>query len=94
MQGQGANMSIEDAECFRLLTPGTRREDVPDILRLADRVRRPRVAHVLAETRKSHSTIGVAERAIKNLEFNCSYNGIYEALRAHQSEAREPKENV
>ena len=28
MQGQGANMSIEDAECFRLLTPGIGREDV------------------------------------------------------------------
>ena len=51
------------------------------MLKLADSVRRPRVAYVLAETRKSHTTIGVAERAIKNLEFNCSYNGINEALK-------------
>lgn len=81
MQGQGANMSIEDAESLRLLTPGTLREDVPTILKQAESVRKPRTAQVLAETRKSHSTFGVAERAVKNLEFNCGYKGIYEALK-------------
>ncbi|KAF2092573.1 FAD binding domain protein [Rhizodiscina lignyota] len=84
MQGQGANMSIEDAESLRLLGPGTRREEVQKILELAESVRRPRTAQVLAETRKSHSTVGVAERATRNLEFNCGYNGIHEALKAHQ----------
>jgi len=87
MQGQGANMSIEDAESLQLLALGTRRDDVQDILKLAESVRRPRTAQVLAETRKSHSTLGVAENAIKNLEFNCSYNGIHEALEARQGEA-------
>ena len=87
MQGQGANMSIEDAESFRLLAPGTRREDVPDLLKLAESVRRPRTAEVLAETRKSHSTFGIAERATRNMAFNCEYNGIHEALKARQQEA-------
>lgn len=84
MQGQGANMSIEDAESLRLLASGTRREDVPDIIKLAESMRRSRVAQVLTETRKSHSTFGVAERVTRNLEFNCSYNGIHEALQARQ----------
>lgn len=61
-------MSIEDAESLRLLAPGKRREDVPDILKLAESFRRPRVAQVLGETRKIHSTIGVAERVNKNLD--------------------------
>jgi salicylate hydroxylase len=86
MQGQGANMSIEDAESLRLLVPGTLRGDVLDILRLVDSVRRPRTAQVLAETRKSHSGMGVAERAIKNIEFNCGYNGIEEALKIQRRE--------
>lgn len=84
MQGQGANMSIEDAESLRLLIPGTQCKDVPDILKLAESVRRPRTAQVLAETRKSHSTFGVAERAIQNLEFNCRYNGILESLKERE----------
>ena len=86
MQGQGANMSIEDGESLRLLGPETRREDVPDILKQAESVRRPRVARILAETRKAHSTLGVAERVAKNLEFNYSYNGVHEALKAREAE--------
>lgn len=88
MQGQGANMSIEDAESLRLVAPGTRREDAEDILKLAESVRRPRLAQVLAETRKSHSTIGLAERVVKNLEFNCGYKGVHEALMTQQKEER------
>ncbi|OCL02569.1 putative 6-hydroxynicotinate 3-monooxygenase [Glonium stellatum] len=88
MQGQGANMSIEDAESLRLLAPGTRREDVQDILKLAETVRRPRIAQIQAETRKSHSTFGVAERVTRNLEFNCGYNGIHDALKAQQEKAK------
>lgn len=85
MQGQGANMSIEDAECFRLLAPGTRREDVPDILKQAESVRRERTAEVLAETRKAHAVAGLAERVINNLEFNCGYKGIHQALEAQKN---------
>jgi salicylate hydroxylase len=84
MQGQGANMSIEDAESLRLLTPGTRREQVPEFLKLAESLRIPRVAHVQGETRKAHTTMGLAERVNKNLDFNCSYNGILEALKTRQ----------
>ncbi|CAH0025020.1 unnamed protein product [Clonostachys rhizophaga] len=43
MQGQGANMGIEGAESLRLLAPGTLRQDVPGILKLAESVRKPRV---------------------------------------------------
>jgi salicylate hydroxylase len=86
MQGQGANMSIEDAESLRLLVPGTSREGVQNILKLVESVRRPRMTQVLAETRKSHSTFGVAERAVRNLEFYCSYYGIFEALQAQKKE--------
>jgi salicylate hydroxylase len=82
MQGQGANMCIEDAESFRLLAAGTRREEVQNILHVVENIRRARTAEVLAETRKSHSTIGVGERVIKNLEFNCGYQGIFKATEA------------
>ena len=84
MQGSGAGMSIEDAESLRLLAPGTRREDVHDILKLAESVRRPRTAQILAETRESHSDLSVAERMNKNLDFTCGYNGIHEALHNYQ----------
>lgn len=77
-------MSIEDAESLRLLTPGARREDVPEILKLAESFRIPRVGHVQAETRKAHTTMGVAERMNKNFDFNCSYNGIFDALKPQQ----------
>jgi salicylate hydroxylase len=88
MQGQGANMSIEDAESLRLLTPGTRREDVPDILKLAESVRRPRTTRVLEETRKAHTTMALAERVTMNMDFNYGYNGIHAALKAREVEAR------
>ena len=88
MQGQGANMSIEDAESLRLLAPGTRREDVPDILKLAESVRRPRTTQVMAETRKSHTTLKLAERLAMNLEFYYGYNGIRSALQEGYAEAR------
>jgi len=84
MQGQGANMSIEDAESLRLLGLGTLREQVPGILKLADSFRRPRVGKILDETRKTHSTLKVAERLERNLDFTCSYNGIFDAVRARQ----------
>ncbi|KAF2653435.1 putative salicylate hydroxylase [Lophiostoma macrostomum CBS 122681] len=88
MQGQGANMSIEDAESLRLLETGAQRDEVPDILKLAESVRRPRVVKILEETRKSHTALGtVAERMLRNLDFNCSYNGIYQALKAKKEES-------
>ena len=87
MQGQGANMSIEDAESLRLLSPSTRRDQVPEFIKLAESFRIPRVAHLQGETRKAHTTMGLAERVNKNLDFNCSYNGILEALKTREAEA-------
>ncbi|KAF2002646.1 putative salicylate hydroxylase [Amniculicola lignicola CBS 123094] len=82
LQGQGANMSIEDAEALGLLAPGTRREDVPAILRVVEDVRRERVSKVLEETRKSHGNLKVADRVFANADFNYGYNGIKETLKA------------
>ncbi|KAI9698331.1 MAG: hypothetical protein M1820_007493 [Bogoriella megaspora] len=84
MQGQGTNMSVEDAESLRLLAPGTRREDVQDILKLAESVRRPRAAQILAETRKAESDLGEAEAGQWDMDLNYGYNGIHEALKARQ----------
>ena len=93
MQGQGANMSIEDAEGLRLLVPGTCREDVPDILKLVETVRKPRVTRVQADTRRSRdefagtavdesgSGSSFAESWDRYLEFNYGYNGIHSALK-------------
>lgn len=86
MQGQGANMGIEDAESLRLLAPGTLRQDVPAILKLAESVRKPRVEKVLSETRKAHSRLEVVERMARNWEFNSSYSGVEEALDAKRKD--------
>jgi len=83
-------MCIEDAESFRLLAPGTRSEEVQNILKKVESVRKARMVEVLAETRQSHSTTGVGERVIKNLEFNCGYQGILEAVKALERDAYIP----
>ena len=89
LQGQGANMSIEDAESLRLLTPDTRPEDVLELLKLAESVRRPRTAQVLAQTRASHSKFAtVGERLTANLDFNCGYDGIHDALARQKAAAK------
>jgi salicylate hydroxylase len=88
MQGQGANMCIEDAESFRLIVAGTCREDVESLLKKTGSIRRARTAEVLAETRKSHSTIGVGERVLRNLEFNCGYQGIFEAVKTAAGDSK------
>ncbi|KAK8071444.1 hypothetical protein PG997_011647 [Apiospora hydei] len=62
MQGQGANLSIEDAEALRLLNNETgtgtvRREDVPAILRRIESVRRPRAAGALDRVRDTQGRL-------------------------------------
>ncbi|KPM36934.1 hypothetical protein AK830_g9635 [Neonectria ditissima] len=42
LQGQGANMAVEDAESFRLLTSGITKDEVPAVLKKIDSIRRPR----------------------------------------------------
>lgn len=79
MQGQGANMSIEDAESFRLLTATVGPEDVPIILKQIDSVRRPRASEVLKDTRAISDKISL-EEVIAKMDFNMNYKGIHEAM--------------
>ncbi|CRK48636.1 hypothetical protein BN1723_008129 [Verticillium longisporum] len=52
LQGQGANMSMEDAGSLRLLLhPNISRENVPSVLKQIEATRRPRATQVLLETR-------------------------------------------
>ncbi|KAI1473132.1 putative salicylate hydroxylase [Daldinia caldariorum] len=80
MQGQGANVSIEDAEAFRLLAePGVRRDDVPTILRQIEKYRLPRAAAILRNTRRTHRDVGGEK--FKVMDENCTYHGIFEAMK-------------
>lgn len=82
LQGQGANMSIEDAEGFRLLNSeeGTRREDIPALLRRIESVRRPRAESAVSRTRDTHARLSITESMESNADFFYSYDGIYAAL--------------
>ncbi|KAI2470226.1 FAD binding domain protein [Annulohypoxylon bovei var. microspora] len=80
LQGQGANIGIEDAEAFKLLMePGVTRKDVPAILKRIESVRRPRAARVLANTRKTQRGVKGDER-YQVMDENCTYHGIFKAL--------------
>ncbi|KAK6839178.1 6-hydroxynicotinate 3-monooxygenase [Apiospora arundinis] len=103
LQGQGANMSIEDAEGLRLLIAGdapgeettVRREDVPAILRRIESVRRPRTASAVARTRVTHASLSISEGFRKNNDFFMSYNGIHAALADRETrEAEEQQQEV
>ncbi|KAK7972264.1 FAD binding domain protein [Apiospora saccharicola] len=89
MQGQGANLSIEDAEALRLLNDehdaqGTgakvRREDVPAILRRIDSVRRPRADRALELVRATHGRFTGHSKYEDKSDFFMGYSGIYAAL--------------
>ncbi|OTA94201.1 hypothetical protein M434DRAFT_30213 [Hypoxylon sp. CO27-5] len=83
MQGQGANIGIEDAEAFRLLMqPGVTRDDVPTILKRIEDVKKPRATRVLQNTRATSRGISGEER-YRVMDDNCSYHGIFEALKGH-----------
>ena len=76
LQGQGANMSIEDGEAFRLLLqPGVAPVHVPTVLKQIDGIRRPRVAKVLKNTREATFGLKAEERLARLLE-NADYEGI------------------
>ncbi|KAI1801319.1 putative salicylate hydroxylase [Daldinia bambusicola] len=80
MQGQGANVSIEDAEALRLLAePGVTRDDVPRILKQIEKYRLPRAAAILRNTRKTHRDVGGEK--FKVMDENCTYHGIFEAMK-------------
>ncbi|KAI8713916.1 FAD binding domain protein [Fusarium sp. LHS14.1] len=80
MQGQGANMAMEDADSLRLLLLGMKEDDIKSVLAKIDAVRRPRAARVLQDTRLQADEITMEER-LANMDYNCSYNGVYEALK-------------
>ena len=80
MQGQGANMSIEDAEAFRLLRSGVMREAVPEILNKIEGLRKKRVDKILEETRKAHEAKDVEARFKANEELYYGYEGILAAI--------------
>ncbi|KAI0120811.1 FAD binding domain protein [Hypoxylon sp. NC0597] len=83
MQGQGANIGIEDAEAFRLLMqPGVTRNDVPTILKRIEEVKKPRATRVLHNTRAMSRGISGEER-YRVMDDNCTYHGIFEALKGH-----------
>jgi salicylate hydroxylase len=79
LQGQGANMAIEDADSLRLLLPAMNHEEIVITLEKIDSVRRPRATQVLMDTRQQAKTVTIEERMAK-MDFNCGYSGIHEAL--------------
>ncbi|KAH9907300.1 FAD binding domain protein [Xylariomycetidae sp. FL2044] len=84
LQGQGAAVGLEDAEALRLLMqPGVRRGDIGAILKVVERARRPRAAQVLENTRKATRITSPEERWAV-LDENCTYGGIFEAIKQFQ----------
>ncbi|CAH0055581.1 unnamed protein product [Clonostachys solani] len=84
LQGQGANMAIEDADSLRLLLPGMSGVEIESALQKIDSIRRPRAAKVLQDTRKQTKSTTLQER-LATMDYNCSYKGIYEALEKEAS---------
>ncbi|KAI1765025.1 FAD binding domain protein [Hypoxylon sp. FL1150] len=84
LQGQGANIGIEDAEAFRLLMqPGVTRKDVPNILKRIELVRKPRATAILHNTRKTSRGVSGEER-YRVMDENCTYDGIIKALESQR----------
>ncbi|KAK2770114.1 FAD binding domain protein [Colletotrichum kahawae] len=81
LQGQGANLAVEDAESLQLLRPGMSHEAIASVLQEIDKVRRPRATRILLDTRKQARNATMEERLSK-LDYNCSYKSIHEVLQA------------
>jgi salicylate hydroxylase len=80
-QGQGGTQAVEDAEGFRLfLGAHVNRENVSDILRDFDRVRRPRASQIQNNTRQAADK-RTAEEVYSFAKYNWTYPGIREGLR-------------
>ncbi|GAP86819.1 putative fad binding domain protein [Rosellinia necatrix] len=81
LQGQGSNMAIEDADGLRLLLQsGVTKDNVPDILKKIEDIRRPRATRVLMNTRSTSKISNAADRYAK-FEDNCTYPGILNILK-------------
>lgn len=80
MQGQGANMAMEDADSLRLLLDAeVTRDKIREILTTIDSMRRPRAAHVLHDTRELGAELDMEKRMAK-YDYNYGYDGICSAL--------------
>lgn len=79
MQGQGENMAVEDAEAFRLVTADTTPDQIPEILRKIDIVRRPRTTQILTGTRQTRPNITMEER-MAIMDYSNNYHGVVHAL--------------
>lgn len=87
VQGQGANMAVEDADFLRLLRPGTTREEVGEVLQRAGDVRKHRLAQVSAENRRANTELmSVAERVSRNKDLYYGYKGIEHVVSAQGGE--------
>lgn len=73
-------MAMEDADSLRLLQPGMELAEIQSTLEKIDSVRRPRAARVLKDTREQ-AKITTMEERLARMDYNCSYGGIYEALK-------------
>jgi salicylate hydroxylase len=79
-QGQGGTQAVEDAEGFRLfLKPGITRDDVPDLLKDFDSIRRPRASQIQMNTRKAQDKTK-SEDVYKFEKYNWTYPGIMTGL--------------
>lgn len=80
-QGQGGTQAVEDAEAFRLfLQPNVSREDVPNLLKDFDAVRRPRASTIQDNTRKAKDKRTAGEVYMFE-KINWTYPGIFESLK-------------
>jgi hypothetical protein len=87
-QGKGGTQAVEDAQGFRLfLEPGIMREDVPEILKDFDSVRRPRACQIQENARKAVER-RTAEDVYRLEKYNWTYPGIVEGLRRVKSKRR------
>ena len=77
LQGQGANMAMEDADALRLLKPGLPRDSVESVLAKIDGIRRPRATQVMEDTRDQAKAVTMEERIAK-MDYNCAYEGVGE----------------
>ncbi|KAF4181098.1 hypothetical protein CNMCM8694_005577 [Aspergillus lentulus] len=91
LQGQGANMAVEDADSLRLLRPGLSHVEIESVLEQVDKVRRPRASRVLEDTRVMAKDITMEER-LANLDYNCGYNGGLVLAEAAEQGASAPQQ--
>lgn len=85
LQGQGANMAVEDADALQLLNHVSSAADVPAVLRRWQAVRKPRCTRVLQGTRQVAGALTPEERW-ENMDFNYGYGGVWEAVRGLEGE--------